>query len=150
MKLRLTESQFNRLKPRLNEGVNSKYSREVKVVFSYGGITLKGREINDIMPIKATLSYDIDIDSRSWGIKDISLYNISGPEQIEIEVNYYVDNDNTDDVAINLNLDWSSARREEEKGGGLISIGDEIEIVLGNGVNGGIVIREIIIPTYSL
>lgn len=150
MKLRLSESQFNRLKPLLTEGIDRKYSRDVKVVFSYGGITLKGREINDIPPMKATLRYDIDIDFRSWGVKDISLVNISGPEAIEVEVNYYVDNDNTNDVTITLNMDWSSAKRETESGMGMVSIGDEVEVVLANGISGGLVVREIILPIYSL
>jgi hypothetical protein len=33
---------------------------------------------------------------------------------------------------------------------GMVSIGDEVEIILANGISGGLVVREIIIPIYSL
>jgi hypothetical protein len=149
-KIILTESQVKRLKNRLVENVDSKYSKDVKVVFSYYNITLKGREINDIPPINIRLSYDIYVEYKSWGINGISLFNVKGPEEVEIEVNYFIDNDNTDDVTVPIKFKWDTYTPEIEKDMGIISIGDEVEVILANGVSGGLVVKEVIIPTYSL
>lgn len=151
MKLKLTESQFDRLKANLSEaGNDNSYSREVKVSINYyGGVLYKGMEINDILSANVKLSYTIEIDARSWGIKDISLYNISGPSEIEAEIEYYIDNDNTSSDMITLQIDWSKLTTDKNNNG-LISVGDELEINLQNDENGNLFVNDLNIEVYSL
>lgn len=151
MKLKLTESQFDRLKANLSEsGNDNSYSREVKAAINYyGGVLYKGMEINDIVSAKIRLSYTIDIEARSWGIKYITLGNISGPSEIEAEIEYYIDNDNTSSDMITLQLDWSKLTTDVNRNG-LISVGDEVEINLKNDENGNLFVNDMSIEVYSL
>lgn len=151
MKLKLTESQFDRLKSNLSEsGNDNSYSREIKVSINYyGGVLYKGMEINDILSANVKLSYVIEVDARSWGIKDISLYNINGPSEIEAEIEYFTDNDNTSNDMITLQLDWSKLTTDKNNNG-IITIGDELEINLRNDRNGNLFVNDMNMEVYSL
>jgi hypothetical protein len=150
MKLRITEGQLERIKSQLTEQGDNRYNREVNLTFNAYNATYKGKEINDILPMKVRLSYNIDIEGRSWGIKGISLYGITGPSEIEAEIEYYIDDDNTDTVTIPMKLNWELAVTEIEKGMGGFSVGDEVEIELVNDAEGNLVIKEIKVPVYYL
>lgn len=151
MKLKLTESQFDRLKTNLSEVENdNRYSREVKVAINYyGGVLYKGMEINDILSANMNLSYIIEVDARSWGIKDISLYNITGPSEIEAEIEYYIDNDNTSTDMITLAIDWSKLTTDTNNNGGIITVGDVLEINLKNDKQGNLFVNDLNIEVYS-
>jgi len=148
MKLIITESQLKRLKSRLTEQVDNRYSREVVLSFSTYRATYKGNEISEIPTIKATVYYDIEIEARSWGIKDISLYGITGPTEVDIEVYYYV-NDNEDVITLPISLDWAMINVEENTGSGQVTIGNEVEVVMVNDSNGNLVVKEIILEVYK-
>jgi len=150
MKLRITEGQLERIKSQITEQGGNRYNREVNVTFNAYNATYKGKEINDILPMKVRLSYNIDIEGRSWGIKGISLYGITGPSEIEAEIEYFIDDDNTDTVTIPMKLNWELAVTEIEKGMGGFSVGDEVEIELVNDAEGNLVIKEIKVPVYYL
>jgi hypothetical protein len=150
MKLRITEGQLERIKSQLTEQGDNRYNREVNVTFNAYNATYKGKEINDILPMKVRLSYNIDIEGRSWGIKGISLYGITGPSEIEAEIEYFIDDDNTDTVTIPMKLNWELAVTEIEKGMGGFSVGDEVEIELVNDAEGNLVIKKIKVPVYYL
>jgi hypothetical protein len=151
MKLKLTESQFDRLKANLSEVENdNSYSREVRVDINYyNGVMYKGMEINDILSPSVRLSYNIEIDARSWGIKDISLYNISGPSEIQAEIEYYVDDDNTSADMITLAIDWSKLTTDTNNNGGIITVGDVLEINLMNDKQGNLFVKDLNIEVYS-
>ena len=149
MKIRLTESQLERLKANLNEApVDERYNREIAAKF-YGN-TYKGYDINDIPETKMRILFDIDMDYRSWGIKDISLGNISGPSEVEVEVNYYLDNDNTEDAYVTIPLDWSKLITEKDSGNRIITVGDEIEIYLMQNEEGNLVVERMEMVVYSI
>ena len=149
MKLRITENQLNTIKKNLNEGVDNQYSREVKITYNYHGVTLKGHEINDIMDSSATLKFNIEMEGRSWGIKDIQLNGIVGPSEVELEIDYYINDEQTQEVSIPLQLDWAAAQIDKQSGHGVVTVGDEVEITLVNDQNGGIMVKSIEIPVYS-
>ena len=109
MRIRITESQLERIKSRLTEGPSDKYNKDVTIKFNtYGGVKFNGMEINDISRITARLFYTIEIEARSWGIKDISLYSIEGPEQLETEIEFYLDDNNTKIQPITFKIDWDN------------------------------------------
>lgn len=150
MKIKITEGQLERIKSRINEGVDNQYNREVIVNFNTYNVNYKGYEINDISPISLRLYYNIEIEGRSWGFKDIILSNIIGPSDIEIELEYYVDADNTDTITLPMKLNWEAVVKEEEKGMGVITIDDKVEVELVNDSEGNLVVKEIRVIVYAL
>ena len=150
MKIKITEGQLERIKSRVNEGVDNQYNREVLVTFNTYNVNYKGREINDISQIKLRLYYSIEVEGRSWGFKDISLSNIIGPSDIEVELEYYVDADNTDTISLPMKLNWEAVVKEEEKGMGVITIDDKVEIELVNDSEGNLLVKEIKVVVYAL
>lgn len=151
MKLKLTESQFDRLKANLSEGGNDdRYYNEVEVkIRPYGGVLYKGMEINDISETKMKLNYTIDIEYFTGGIDGISLNNITGPSEIEAEIEYFVDKDNTSTDIITLQIDWSKLTTEHNNNG-VISVGDELEINVRNDENGNLFVNDLNIEVYGL
>ena len=91
MKIRLTESQFDRIQKRLNEGTENSYSRTVQVTFYYHNAKLKGHEIDSIMDTNITMNFTIEMEARKWGVKDIIVGNIQGPSEIELDIDYWPD-----------------------------------------------------------
>ncbi len=149
MKIRITESQLDRLRASLNEEpLNDKYVREV--IAKFYNNTYKGYEVNDIAPVKIRISFDIDIEMKSWGIRDINLGGITGPSEVEVEINYYVDNDNTEDAYVTIPLDWSKLITEKDSGNGMITVGDEVEIYLTQNEEGNLVVERMEMVVYSI
>ncbi len=149
MKLRITETQLNTIKKSLNEGVDNQYSREVRVSYDYRGVTVNGVQIEDILDSTVTLRFNIELEGRSWGIKDISLNSITGPSEIDLELQVYGEQEDLMDANATIQLDWDRAAIDKQSGHGVITVGDEIEITLVNDQNGGIVVKSIEIPIYS-
>ena len=156
MKIILSESQVKKLvkgvsKTQLNEGVSDSYSKEIKTyIYSPESVSYNGMQINDITRPTIKMTYNIEIDAREWGIKDISLYGIGGPNELEVEVDFMVDENNTDVEVVTLPIDWEILKTESNAGEGVITIGDELDITLGNDENGNLVITEMTLPIYSL
>lgn len=157
MKIKLTEGQVQRLK-HISEGLDDKYNTQVNVTFNTSKDFNFPYEINDINSTITRVSFDIDVEYKSWGIKGISLYNIQGPETIEAEIEYYGEdygkNDYDDDLrtaTIPVKLDWENALRvETESGSGQVTIDNDIEITLAGNSETGFYAREIQVLTYTL
>lgn len=149
-KIVITENQLNMIKKQLNEGLSDRYSREVEVNIYVGNSTYKGKEIDDVSRYDMTISYGIDIEAREWGIKDIMLYGIKGDDTLEIEVEYYVDENNTDTEIVTIPIDWDTLETESNAGEGVVTIGDTLDIDLTNDGNGNLIIRKMSLPVYKL
>lgn len=158
MKLKITEAQLERLKGRLTEAPKDKsggntYQRYIKFNFNYGRTKLKGHDINDVfLEPKMPVSFEVEIKSREFGIDGISLHNISGPTDVEVEVDYFVNSDNTDTVNLDLKLDWSeqTLRLEPRSNNGVITIDDEIEIYLTNDDQGNLIVDYMVLIVFGL
>ena len=152
MKIKLTEGQVQRLK-HISEGLEDKYNTQVNVTFNTSKDFIFPHEINDISSTNMRVSFDIDVEYKSWGIKGIALYNIQGVESIEAEIEYYY-GESDDDVrtaTIPVKLDWENALRvENESGTGLVTIDNEVEITLAGSSETGFYAREIQLITYTL
>ena len=143
----ITETQLNKINDLISESQvknvtntlvkesidDNRYRREVKVsVRTNSSQKFKGMDINDINPYSPQMevSFDIDQEHRSWGIKDISLNSIKGPSSIDVEVEYFTndsDDYRTEEIEIPLNWDNISI---DKVSNGLITVGDEVEITL--------------------
>ncbi len=149
-KIILTENQLDMIKKHINEGAigSDRYERRVKVDVETYGVKINGEDIDWAICGEMTLTYLIEMEHKSWGIRDISLYDIQGPSEIEIEVTPQVED--AEDVYLTLPFDWSNVETESETSESVITVGDEIIIRLGNNENGEIIIESIHVPVYSL
>jgi hypothetical protein len=84
------------------------------------------------------------MDIKSYGIKDISVYNPSGPSEIELTVMYYGGGEDDDAIeeVITLPLDWENVN-EDDGNIGWIGYDNQIDISLKNDENGNIVVESI-------
>ena len=125
----------------LNESEFS-YERKVKAEISYYGSTFNGKKIDHISDTNIDVRFRIYMDGRSWGIKDLSLYDITGPNEIELQIAYYPD-DNDEladsvDETIFVKLDWSKAEIEETVNQGVLTV-ESVEIEVSNDPEGGMI-----------
>ncbi len=149
-KIILTENQLDMIKNHINEGAiaNDRYERRVSVDVETYGIKINGQDIDWVTAPEITLSYLIEMEHRSWGIKGISLYDIKGPSEIELTITPQVDDG--EDIDITIPLNWENVEQENQEGEGVVTIGNEITIKLSNNENGEIVAESIHVPVYSL
>jgi hypothetical protein len=136
----------------ITEGVSDQYSRMVKMNVYAHNVKYKGFEINDIIANTMNLNFEIEIEAREWGIKDISVYAIRGENEMELEVSYYSDEANnnveTDDITIPIN--WDILDTDSDTGEGVVTINDELDVELGNDENGNIIIKGLSIQVYTV
>jgi hypothetical protein len=108
-------------------------------------------EINDLTAgYEVPLTYLIEQEHRSWGIKDISLYSIKGPESLEFEVEYFIDDNNTETETLTLPVDWEKIETDTQTGHGVVTIGDTLIVSLKNTESGEIVIDSLNLEVYNL
>jgi hypothetical protein len=144
-----TENQLNMIKKQLDETIdNNRYGKKVRTDIETYGVTINGNDIDWAVSGELNVSYLIEMEHRSWGVKDVSLYDIEGPSEIEIEITPQVED--AEDVILTLSYDWNNVEREVETGMGVISIGSEITIKLGNNENGDVIIQSIHVPVYTI
>ena len=143
----LTESQVEKIKKSLNEDFNDNNYKvgDCDINLYYHKVTYKGHEINDISAPKIGFIFNIDMNIKSYGIKDISVYNPKGPSEIELEVSYYGgEDDNESEDIITIPLDWKNVN-EDEGSIGWIGYDNQIDITLKNDENGNIVVDSMTI-----
>lgn len=148
----VTETQLKNLTRRLNEdSMDSKYRMECEVDLNYFGAKYKGLEIDDITTSNMTLTFDIDMEGRSWGIKDISVYNVQGPSEIEVEVVYYPEEgEDSVDETITIPINWENVDMQKDDELSYIGIGRNIQIDLTNNENGELVFDGVIVNYNSI
>ena len=137
----------------LNESLNNeRYEMKCEIDFNYrSDLMYKGQEIEDIENLEYNVNYLIESEHRSWGIKSISVYDVQGPEELELYIQYYPEgSDDITEVTVPLKIDWDAADYDQEVPRGIIGIDKNIEIELVNDSDGNIVAQSINIITYSL
>jgi hypothetical protein len=149
-KIVLTENQLNMVKKRITEGAvgNERYGREVSVDVRTYGAKINGEEIDWATCSSIKVSYLIEMEHRSWGIKGISLYSIQGPSEVELTITPRTEDG--EDIEITVPLNWDNVEEETQEGEGVITIGNEIEINLGNDESGNLIVSSIHVPVYTL
>lgn len=149
-KIVLTENQLNTVKKHISEGAvgNERYGRDVSVSVSTYGAKINGEDIDWAVCSDMKVTYLIEMEHRSWGIKGISLYSIQGPSEVELTVTPQVEDG--EDIEITVQLNWENVEEETQEGEGVITIGNEIELSLGNDESGNIVVTSIHVPVYTL
>lgn len=153
-KIVLTEAQAEKLMDKVvSEQIapESRYRQEVKAGFSYHGLRFEGNEIDWIEDMKFTVSFDIHIDARSYGIKDINIMGLRGPESIDVEIIYYPEgSEETQEGMATVNLNWDEVKVENNADIGWIGISHDIEIELGQAEDGSLYGRDIVVQSREV
>jgi hypothetical protein len=149
-KIILTENQLKMVKKQVTEGAigNERYGRDVSVSIGTYGAKINGNDIDWAVCSDMKVTYLIEMEHRSWGIKGISLYSIQGPSEIELTITPQVED--ADDIEITVPLNWENVEEETQEGEGVITIGNEIELNLGNDESGNVIVTSIHVPVYTL
>ena len=152
-KIVITENQLKKLTRNLNENyvdLNDTYEQECKVDVNYYGLKFKGYEINDINTFNMDLTFLIDMSVKSYGIRDISVYGVKGPSEIELEVSYWLQEDGEDSTeeTVVLPINWENVDMQADETLGYIGISNLIQIDLGNNESGELVVDGVIV-NYS-
>jgi hypothetical protein len=149
-KIVLTENQVQMVKKHVTESAvgNERYGREVSVSVGTYGAKINGEDIDWAVCSNMKVTYLIEMEHRSWGIKGISLYSIQGPSEIELTITPQVED--ADDIDITVPMNWENVEEETQEGEGVITIGNEIEVSLGNDESGNIIVTSIHVPVYTL
>lgn len=153
-----TESQMDKIQKNLiNESIidTQRYSVDCVFEFNYYGLTFKGNEIDDILSdIKNEVSFFIDMDIRSWGVKNISILGFSGPKSLDLEISYYQpteeDEFNSVRETIEVPLDWENVEINEENGSGMVTMDRNVTVNLMQTEDGGIAVKNIELTVYTL
>jgi hypothetical protein len=148
----VTETQLKNLTRRLNEdSMDSKYRMECKADVDYYKVTYNGMDIEYVTPLNINVNFDIDFEGRSYGIKSVSVYNVVGPSEVEMEIEYYPENsDDSVYETVTVPLNWEDVVLEKDDDLGYIGIGDIIQISLKNDESGNIVCDTITVNCFSV
>lgn len=151
-KILITENQLNTIKNKLvTENSDDRYRREVNVRIRPYRASFKGKEINDVTANEGVfLTFLIDIEHRSWGVKNVSLYDIRGEQTLNVRVDYFEDENTENYEDVNITLDWDKLETESINGEGIITIGDTLEIELSNDQNGNLIVGSMSIEVYKI
>ena len=152
-KIVITENQLKKLTRNLNENyvdLNDTYKQECNVDLNYYGLKFKGYEINDVTTSNMVLTFLIDMSVKSYGIRDISVYGVKGPSEIELEVSYWLQEDGEDSTeeTVVLPINWENVEMQEDETLGYIGISNLIQIDLVNNESGELVVDGVIV-NYS-
>lgn len=143
-KVVLTEEQAKKLMGKVVSEQfrdDGRYHERVKCnILANPKMTFKGHEIDWIDDVEFDLSFLIDIEARSFGIKSISVYGFTGPESIEIDVSYFP-NESHDTVTetVEIKLDWDNVVVDDDANLGYIGVSPDVELELKNDENGNLI-----------
>jgi len=149
MKLIITESQFDRVKPFLTEEGTGKYSTEVTLRFYPYNAKLKGYEVGLIEDVKVSLRFDIHIEAKSWGIKSIDVTNITGPKEVEAEVEYYDQNGEPVTIQVPIPINWDAAVINSENSS-LITIDNDVDVYVTSDSDGNLIVKTLEMTIYQI
>lgn len=145
-----TESQLKLIKRNLNEGhldTNDEYEAEdCEISVYYSNVTYNRRKIDYISAPQINFKFNIDMEVKGYGITEIFPYKPSGPSEIELEVSY----DDESEETITIPLDWENVNEEKSSDIGWIGYDNRIEITLKNDENGDIVVDSMTLYKNSI
>ena len=131
----LSESKINF--NQLNESINEKFKVKVNPILSINKSVEQYKEVDDInISYGFKISYDIDFDYQYGQGNDIQyivgvdVKNITGPSNLDIELSYFVSddesNDDTDIEFLTVPINWNEILIEKYKGQGMLGVDPDV------------------------
>jgi hypothetical protein len=104
--------------------------------------TYKGNEIDSVGDIEFTLKFGLYIEARSYGIKTMSIVNLQGPSELEVEVEYYPQgSEETATETVTLPIDWSTVNMDKDSDLSYIGLAKNVDFELANDSKGNLFIK---------
>lgn len=128
-----SKTNFNQL----NESINEKFKVKVNPILSINKSVEQYKEVDDInISYGFKISYDIDFDYQYGQGNDIQyivgvdVKNITGPSNLDIELSYFVSddesNDDTDIEFLTVPINWNEILIEKYKGQGMLGVDPDV------------------------
>ena len=143
-KIVLKESQVDKLMEKMvSEQItdNNRYTQEVTCSFGYHDLNFReGEKIDWIPDVKCNVSFTIDMEARTYGIKGVTVGDVRGPEEIEIEVSVLPEGSEDPELypRVMVQPEWRrNVIVHNDADIGWIGISPDIEIELAPGENRG-------------
>ena len=156
-KIVVTEEQAKKLMGKMvSEQItdNNQYTQEVTCSFDYHNLTYMGHEIDWIEDVMFPVSFSIYMDARGYGIKDINVMNVRGPEAIDVAVVYFPGERGGDEEPIEdeivLNLNWDEVKVDNDANIGWIGIDQDVEVKLMSSEDGSLTAGEIAVHSNQI
>lgn len=155
-KFLFTESQIETTKKIFSENqTNMDYKLDCEVNVDYFGVkTYKGGEIEEITAPNINMTYQIDMEGRSYGIKSIMPYAPKGPSEITLTITYQDPNseDSWDSLEdeITIPLNWDDVQEEESNQISYIGYENLVTIVLKNDDQGNITLDGVVVYHHQV
>lgn len=144
----------------LNESIDENFKLKVNPIFSINKSVEQYKEIDDInIRYSFKISYDIDFDYQYGQGNDIQyivgvdVKNITGPSNLDIELSYFVSddetNDDTDIEFLTVPINWNEILIEKYKDQGMLGVDPDITFGLHYDKTKGLYfdIQELIVHT---
>jgi hypothetical protein len=131
---------------------DERYETKCKVDLTYFRTKFNGKEIDYATAEDMRVSFLIDMEGRSWGIKNLSVYDVKGPSELEVELEYYLDErgDEHRTERVMVPMDWDKVVMTKDTELGHIGIAEVVRVTIGNDGQGNIVVQEIEVEYNSL
>lgn len=131
---------------------DDRYEMECEVDLTYYKTKFNGKEVEYATADKMRVSFLIDIEARSWGIKYLNVYDVRGPKELDVQLEYYIDEtgDEHRDQMIAVPIDWDKVVMTKNEELGHIGIDNVVRVTIGNDSSGNIVVQEIEVEYNSL
>jgi hypothetical protein len=155
-KIVISENQYKNLQKMINEEANNRYERKVEVSVGTptGNYEYEGMILDEVSSYynEMRLTYLIEQEHRSWGIKNISLYDIQGYDDFEVTLHLYPkdSNDSDDEITkeVKIPLDWGKLNVDTNQGEGVVTVGNTLNITVH--VVDGKLVPEMSIDVYTM
>lgn len=124
--------------------MDERYNIKCEVELNYFGTEYKGQDIESLTAPKINVSFLMGMEVKSWGIQAINIYDVKGPSEIELDLEYYTD-ESEDPVReeVVIPIDWGKVQMEENEELKHIGISNYIEFEIDNDNDGNLVISKI-------
>lgn len=150
MKIKLTENQFKRLEAYITEQTGDKFKVEVKFTVYGNELKYNGKPIFDIDNVTIPVRFDIEPEYRRDGIKSIFVGNFSGPNMVDVDVEYGDGDYEGERDTIQIPLNWENLKKDIETDKGMVTIDNSGYINLVNGSDGKLHCESIELTIYTL
>ena len=143
MKIKISEAQLNMIKKNLDSNGSSGYEKEFSVKSDLS-LDIEGDLIVDVdgkdyvldsdfvkiknIPIKFTMV----INFVENGIDGIKVTKVVGPDTIDVNLKYYIDDDNTKVGKFTIRMNWSGVEISEYMTYDRLLIEKDIDVKVGN------------------
>jgi hypothetical protein len=143
MKIKISEAQLNMIKKNLDSNESVGYQKEFNVKSDLSlnipedlSADVDGKDYvldSDFVKIEdVPIKFTISINFVENGIDGIKVIKVVGPDTIDVNLKYYIDNENTKVGKFTIRMNWNSVDINEYMTYDRLLIEKDIDVTVGN------------------